>query len=315
MNRFHAILLLLAVSIAPALADSMSDARDVLDRYTRADRPADPSKTNPPNRATAGLAFRGFLATRMTRDSILAKWKATPAEAVAVAGPFLFDKASPVQRYEIVASLGQNILTRECADLLHRVLEDESAHYDQQTRSAAVDGLDRMARTAAPGAITRVQRGPSSAPQVPGLTPYLVAAAGDKSELIRVLAINALADCGDPDALAELRRRLQDKSEAVRFRAACLLTEFQDASGLPLLRDKLGQILKKDPKMADFSDYSDAALLFVSFERWTGKSMGKTPMNPSISSSTTQAAAWAQEYQTMLKAWDAWWKAADSPVR
>jgi len=311
MNRFHAILLLLAVSIAPALADSMSDARDVLDRYTQTDR-----------RAAAELAVRDSLAGVMMRNSILAKWKATPAEAVAVAGPFLFDKASPVQRYEIVASLGQNILTRECADLLHRILQDtrepkeeEAATYEELTRSEAVAGLGIMARTVDSGAARRLQRGPSFAPQVPGLTPYLVSAARDKTERVQVLALDALADCGDPVAVAELKRRLEDKSEAVRFRAACLLTEFQDASGLPLLRDKIGQILKKDPKKADFSDYSDAALLFVSFERWTGKSMGKTPMNPSISSSTTQAAALAQEYQTMLKAWDAWWKTADSPIR
>jgi len=314
MKHFHAILLLFAVSTAPAFADAMSDARDILDRYTRADRPAGPSKNDPYDRAMDELVNRA----RQARALILAEWKAMPAEAVAVAGTFLSDKASPVQRYEIVSALGHNIHTRACAELLHCVLQDvrqpkeeEAAIYEELTRLSAVSGLGQMARTVDHLGRGRTQRGTPFAPQVPGLAPYLVAAAADKSELVRVWALTALADCGDPAAVAEFRRHLEDKSDRVRFHAACLLTEFQDTSGLPRMRDKLGQLRKTDPKTDD-NYYRDAELLFAAFERCTGKSMGKTPLDPSLSGSTTGAAVTAQEYQTLLNAWDAWWKTANS---
>jgi len=48
----------------------------------------------------------------------------------------------------------------------------------------------------------------------------------------RVNALFALADTLDPEAFAEIRRRLTDDSEEVRFQAACFLAECQDASEL-----------------------------------------------------------------------------------
>jgi hypothetical protein len=239
-------------------------------------------------------------------------------EAVAVAGPFLLDKASPVQRYEIVSALGHNIHTRACAELLHCVLQDvrqpkeeEAAIYEELTRLSAVSGLGQMARAVDHPGRGWVQRGTPFPPQVPGLAPYLVAAAGDKSERVRVEALATLADCGDPGAVAELRKHLEDKSERVKFHAACLLTEFQDASGLPLLREKMDQLRKTDPKTDD-NYYGDAEILFAAFERCIGKSMGKTPLDPGLSGSTTGAAAAALEYQALLNAWDAWWKTSNS---
>ena len=314
MNRLHAIFFALAVSVAPAFADSMSEARDILERYTRAERPAGPSKTDPYDPAADELVNRA----RLTRGSILAEWKAMPAEAIVVAGAFVFNNASPVQRYEIVSALGENTPTRECAELLHRVLQDvrepkeeEAATYEELTRIAAVSALGRMARTVAPGTRKRLQRGPASAPQISGLAPYLVAAAGDKSERVRVFALDALADCGEPGAVAELKRRLEDKSQTVQFHAGCLLTEFQDLSGVPRMRDRLSQLLQTKPGM-DLNYYLDATLLLTSFERCTGQSLGKTPLNPLAANSTTGAAEAARDYQTLLKAWDAWWKAGNN---
>jgi hypothetical protein len=48
----------------------------------------------------------------------------------------------------------------------------------------------------------------------------------------QVNALFALADTLDPAAIAEIRRRLTDDSEEVRFQAACFLAECRDDDGV-----------------------------------------------------------------------------------
>jgi hypothetical protein len=104
-------------------------------------------------------------------------------------------------------------------------------------------------------------------------------------------------------AVAAIRERLKDKSEAVRFHAACFLTEFKDASGLDEMKKALGRF-RADPKAAG---PFDVERLLASFERVTGKSFGEIPANPSISSDSRVAAASEKRYRELLDTWASWW--------
>ena len=152
----------------------------------------------------------------------------------------------------------------------------------------------------------RIQRGQEFAPQVEGLVPYLVSAADDKVESNRISALYALADTRDPLAVLELRNRLKDKSKNVRFYAACFLTEYQDASGLPEMRDTLAHLIRTDP-IDDFIYYLQAEMLIASFERIIGKSFGQIPLNPSLCSDTRQIPRLKERYDTLLDTWAEWW--------
>jgi HEAT repeat protein len=149
----------------------------------------------------------------------------------------------------------------------------------------------------------RVRRGEEFAPRVPGLVPYLVKAAGDEAEGNRVLALYALADTLDPAAVAAVRGRLKDKSPAVRFQAACLLTEFKDAGGLDEMKAALKRF-RADPKAAG---PFDVERLLASLQRLTGKGFGPIPPNPFISSDTRVIAASEARYRELLDTWAAWW--------
>jgi HEAT repeat protein len=138
---------------------------------------------------------------------------------------------------------------------------------------------------------------------VPGLVPHLVRAAGDEAEENRVLALYALADTLDPAAVAAVRSRLKDKSEAVRFQAACLLTEFKDASGLDEMKAALKRF-RADPKAAG---PFDVERLLASLQRLTGKSFGPIPANPLLASDTRVIAASEARYRELLDTWAAWW--------
>jgi hypothetical protein len=299
----------LALCAIPAGADDLSKAEGSLDRYLMTPHPRGPSKGDPYN-AQADAEVNN---ARQARLAVLAGLKAMPEEAVSAAERVIFDRATPQQRHEIVGMMADSIHTRECAELLHRILSDvrepndkESAIYEELTRCEAVHGLRTMARRTDRVGGQRIERRTGLEPAVQGLVPYLVAAANDKAERVRVAALYALADSRDPLAVSELRRRLNDPSEEVRLCAACFLTEYEDASGLPEMRTALARLRKTDPAK-DFRFYVDAEMLLASMERITGKGFGPIPMNPMLSSVTTQAEANSRRYQALLAAWAQWW--------
>jgi HEAT repeat protein len=147
----------------------------------------------------------------------------------------------------------------------------------------------------------RIQRKPDFAPKVEDLVPHLISAASDKVESNRIAALYALADTREPLAVSELR--LKDPSEKVRLYAACFLTEYQDAAGLPEMRDALARLRRTRP--ADvLSYYWQAGKLLASFERITGKSFGQIPRNPYLCSVDHGE---TKRYKALLDTWAEWW--------
>jgi hypothetical protein len=294
-----------------ARAAGTTDAKAILERYLAAPIPKGPSKTDPydPN------ADRVISQARLNRLAILKELAAMPDEAVAAAEPVIFKQASSDQRYEIVSMLGDLIQTRAYAELLHRVLQDvrqpkgeSDASYEELVRSSAAHGLRNMSSRIDRRGGKRIQDGAVHEPKVPGLVPWLIEAADDPSESVRVSALFGLADSLDPAAVAELRNRLKDDSEIVRFHAACFLTEFQDASGLPEMRQALDRLRKAGKAEVEawntFNYWLQVERLLASFERITGKSFGEIPLNPTLSSTIGGG---VKEYRELMDAWAAWW--------
>ena len=100
---------------------------------------------------------------------------------------------------------------------------------------------------------------------------------------------------------------MNDRSEKVRLRAACLLTEYQDAAGLPEMREALDRIRKieKIDREDDYNHYTRIEMLLASFERITGKSFGDIPMNPTLSSLIDPPGK--KRYKELLDIWHMWW--------
>ncbi|MBN9518753.1 hypothetical protein J0H58_09575 [bacterium] len=171
-------------------------------------------------------------------------------------------------------------------------------------RQRAIGELRLRARRVNVSGGQRVRHGEEFAPRVPGLVPHLVRAAGDEDESNRALALYALADTLDPAAVVAIRGRLKDASRVVRFQAACLLTEFKDASGLDEMKAALGRF-RADPKA---TGSFDVERLLASFQRITGKSFGPIPQNPLLASDGRVAAASEARYRELLAAWAAWWE-------
>ena len=192
--------------------------------------------------------------------------------------------------------------TKESVAKLCKLLKDS----DAKVRGQAIHGLRMLARRTNRMGGKRIQRGKEFAPKVEGLVPYLVSATDDKDESNRISASYALADTRDPLAVSELRNRLKDSSEKVRFFAACFLTEYQDASGLPEMRDTLVRLYQTTYK-DDFDYYLQAEMLLASFERIVGKSFGQIPLNPSLCSDTREIPRIEERYNTLLKTWAEWW--------
>jgi HEAT repeat protein len=192
--------------------------------------------------------------------------------------------------------------TKESAAKLCKLLKDP----DDKVRGQAIHGLRMLARRTNRMGGKRLQRGEKFAPKVEGLVPYLVSAADDKVESNRISALYALADTRDPLAVSELRNRLKDPSEKVRFYAACFLTEYQDASGLPEMRNTLVRLRQTNYK-DDFDYYLQAEMLLASFERIVGKNFGEIPLNPSLCSDTREIPRIKERYNTLLDSWAEWW--------
>lgn len=303
---------LLAFSLIAAVLvtaeDVDSGAKEILARYLAIPHSNGPSITE----AYDPKIDKEVNKARQTRLAILAELKAIPAEAMPVVEQALFDSASPKQRLEIVGSIA-NIHTNQCADLLCRVLKDvrepegeNNVMYEELVRSSACHGLRKMARRIDCSGGKRVVHGAAYEPTVSGLVPNLIMAAHDPAERVRVTAMYALADCRDPLAVAELKRRLKDNSEKVRLYAACFLTEYENASGLLELRKAISRFrgTRSDSKDS-FERYLQMEMLLASLERITGKSFGEIPLNPLWSSRSDGYEV--KQYEDLLDRWQAWW--------
>jgi HEAT repeat protein len=208
------------------------------------------------------------------------------------------------QRAELVDVL-REFRSAEAAEVLVQALSDS----DDKVRANAIQGLRVLA--------ARVQRmgtrfhGEPSEPAVPGLVPHLIAALNDSSETNRSFALYALADSRDPAAVAQLASRLNDSSPKVRLDAACLLTEFSNAAGLPELKTTLRRLRNLDPDKLDPDTgamyYFEADHVLAALERITGKSFGSSPGNPLFSSDSRAVPAAKPQYQRLIENWVAWW--------
>ena len=295
--------------VAAAYAEGTKDvaeARQILDRYLATVHPKGPAKTDPYD----PKVDKQVNEARLARLAILAELTSMPDEAVSAAERVIFERADSHQRYEIVDALSGLILTRQCAELLQRVRQDvrkpkdqDATLYEELVRSSAVHGLRMMARRTDRTGGKRTQRTPDFPEKITGLVPYLVEAANDPAERVRVSALFALADSRDSAAVAELRNRLKDESERVRLYAACFLTEYMDATGLPEMRNALDRFKKTESEHA-FDHYAQVEMLLASLERITGKSFGEIPLNPVLCSSDGGE---ARRYQELLDTWHAWW--------
>ncbi|MBW8042171.1 MAG: hypothetical protein FVQ85_19525 [Planctomycetes bacterium] len=308
MRGFAFVLMLgLAFSLHAAQEKGVSKVETTFKRYLETPHPKGPSKTDAYDPVVSAKMNRA----RQARLSILAELKAFPKETVFAARRVLFEQAGPKQRREIVGMLGDRIHTRECAELLHDVIQDvrgpgdeHAALYEELVRTSAVHGLRMMGRRTDRSGGKRIRRRPDFEPKVHGLLPYMISAANDKAERVRVSALYALAGSREPAAVAELQNRLKDQSEKIRLRAACFLTEYQNAAGLSEMREALNRIRKIELE-DDFSHYGRIEMLLASFERITGESFGKIPPNPTLSSFLDSGER--ERYKELLDTWHTWW--------
>ena len=285
-------ILAFVLTVAPCTgAESQApQAKQVVQRYLRMPHPEDSS----------------FNEARIARLNILGELKAMPEDAVDVIGRALPEVKDPQQRRELTAALGDYFHTKHSAALLCGLLKDP----DEQVRWQAIHGLRMIARRTDRTGGQRIHRGADFAAKVEGLVPYLISAASDKSEGNRVCALYALADTRDPSAVLEIRNLLKDPSERVRLYAACFLTEYEDAAGLPEMRAALDRLRKVTPK-DNLHYYLNAEMLLASFERVTGKSFGRIPLNPDLCSVGNGE---GERYNALLDTWAKWWAWAPEPA-
>ena len=283
--RKSTLILTFSITLFACAADQSvgSEAEQIIQRYLKMPHPKGDKSAE----------------ARLERLQTLAELKAMPKEAVSAIGRALPEVKDPRQSAELAEVLGRHLQTKESAALLCELLNDP----DRKVRWQAIHGLSGMAKRTGRSGAKRVIRGPDFAPKVEGLVPYLISAADDKAEGNRVGALYALAGTCDPSAVSELRNRLKDPSEKVRLYAACFLTEYQDAAGLPEMRDALARLRRTRP--ADvLSYYWQAEKLLASFERITGKSFGQIPRNPILCSVDHGE---TKRYKALLDTWAEWW--------
>jgi HEAT repeat protein len=227
-------------------------------------------------------------------------------DAVRAALPRIEDHATAS---EMIEMLGRQVRTEKCAAFLCELLD----HPDPNVRGKALHGLRLMA--------ARVNRsgfrfpGGEHEPAMPGLVPHLLKASRDPDRGVRKASLWALADTRDPAAALVLRSRISDPEGEDRFLAACLLTEFGDPSGLPVLLAKLERLVeagagsgadRKSPP--DFRFHHDALHLLHAFERITGESMGEIPGHPCLYSHLGAMAAAEARIPALLDEWKARWE-------
>ncbi|MHC4691420.1 MAG: HEAT repeat domain-containing protein [Planctomycetota bacterium] len=291
--RKSTFLLMFVVTLFALTADQLwaSEAEKIIKRYLKMPNPKDAS----------------FNEARVARLNVLAELKSIPEQAIDAIGRSLLEVENPRQRYELASMLGDHFHIEESAALLCKLLQDP----DEKVRWQAIHGLRMMARRTDRTGGKRLKRGQDFEPKVQGLVPYLISAASDKAERNRVSALYALADSRDPSAVSEMRNRLKDPGEKVRLYAACFLTEYQDAAGLPEMRKALSRCRRIDVKRLavelDYSYYHETELLLASLERITGKSFGPIPLNPTLCSDLRRMQDIKKRYKALLDTWAEWW--------
>lgn len=237
-------------------------------------------------------------------DALRQLWE-RPAEAAAAISEVLPEVEQRVHRLELIETLGR-LPTKQSADILIPLLDDP----DGAVRVQALKGVRLLASRIRRAGVVNVSQGPEFPPAVEGLVPYLIEAANDENDGIRGLAMWALADTREPEAAEELREHLQDPNSGIRFRAACLLAEFGDDSGLPELRIALERLSQEDSK-STAGHYFEAEHLLISLQRITGVSMGNIPMVPMAASSFAVMERLEARYDEMILAWVDWWAEYD----
>lgn len=279
---------------------------------------------------------------REKRLAILGELKQTPEESVDAISKLLPTIEKSEQRAELAEYLGKNFQTKASADILCKLLKDT----DSEVRRYAIGAIRLLSRRIDRTGATRIQRisdnrsgadkerairdtiQPGAVvtrvltilpqdeslnefaefePKVTGLVPYLVLAANDSVETNKIAAMYALADSREPAAVTELHKLLRDPNENIQLYAACFLTEFQDASGLFVMKAALKRLSESEVKDLEFEYYAKSEMLISSFERITGKSMGEIPMNPSLSSDTRQFEPLKKAHKDLLQSWSQWW--------
>ena len=281
-----------AFSASAAAKRQDSKATEVIQRYLKMPMPRKPPGSGPERKA---------------RLKVLGELKSMPGEAVSAYARALREVKNPWQRYELAVKFRSTCSafdTDESVALLCELLTD----HDERIRYQAICGLHGMSRRTHRSGAKRIPQGPDFAPKVAGLVPYLISAASDKVDSNRIVALYALADTREPLAVSELRKKLKDPSELVRSLAACLLTEYQDATGLPEMRNALDRLRSINlPLALDILYYDEAERLLSSFERITGKSFGPIPLNPGLRSDTRQIPNIRKRYKALLDTWAEWW--------
>lgn len=281
--------LLITIVLTSALAlgeDAPRRAPEILQRYLEM-----------PN-----MGIRGPDEWRGKRLEVLKELTAIPDEAVREIAAAL-PRADQKQRVELIEVLGW-IPTRGSADLLISLLKDPAP----PIRSRAVHSLRLLACRIHRSGMVEVPKGADFPPKVDGLVPHLITAAGDKYAGIREIALLALADTRDPAVVAVLRGHLDDPAARVRLTAACLLTEFDDDSGLSILKSTLHtlRINQKQGCKLNLTYYADAQQLIASLQRITGVNLGEIPGDPALYSSTLAAKEAAARTDSLVTAWDDW---------
>jgi uncharacterized protein (TIGR03067 family) len=168
------------------------------------------------------------------------------------------------------------------------------ADTDESARAKAIEELHQLSARVTRVAGTRNKAASQHPAKVQGLAPHLIKAALDPAEANRIAVLYALADTLDAEAVARIRDRLNDPSEKVRFTAACLLAESQDAAGLGELKKALGRLRTN----LTGDNLSDATLLLSAMEEITGRDFGEIPI---------PADAARPRIQQLLDTWAAWW--------
>jgi len=204
------------------------------------------------------------------------------------------------QRAELAETL-RHFPNQESAAVLVELLADP----DPNVRSHAIQSLRLIALRVERSGGQGTQLGQEFAPQMAGIVSNLIKAASDPVEPNRTLALFALADTGEPAAIAAIRQRLTDESSDVRFAAACLLTKFRDASGLPELKGALESL--RSGKASEITMDIQCEQLLASFVRLTGKTFGPIPRSPVFMSDSAKAAEARQRSRELLDTWATWW--------